>query len=182
MGVATQPEQSSQPIRLPVDSYGSTSDSILKYPENMSDKQDRIKFTAVEYSASGVTQEANAGSSALSQSTGIFRADRKTVRNGIGPSVFLPIQAAITDSSSVDWQGSNLNEIQRQLANMSLGAMTSTAEDFTKNLQGQVGKAISLAAESGNEIRVAVAGEAVGIQNLLGRFGTSFHWSTIKTF
>ncbi len=170
MGVATQPEQSSQPIRLPVDSYGSTSDSILKYPENMDSKQDRIKFTAVSYSASGVTEGSDAGSGALSPSSGIKNSNRKTVRDG--PSVFLPIQAAITDNNSVDWQGSNLNEIERELANLSLSAMRNKNKNVVTEVQGRLGNIVGKVASSAEEIKIALAGEAVGIQNLLGRFGT----------
>lgn len=148
--------------------------TYLVYPADMRDDQDRIKFTAVEYEATGVTAQANAGSINLPGTPGIRNPNRTDISNkkSIKGSVFLPVQASITDSNSVDWQGGTLNEIERELANLSLGAMTSSSSNFTEYVQGQVGAMVGKVAQAAPEIRVALAGAAVGIQNILGRFGT----------
>lgn len=134
---------------------------VLIYPLGMSKtQQDRIKFTAVKYEPSGTL---SGGS--------IEPRDRKTVRQG--PHVFLPVQASITDTNSVDWQGGSLNEIERRAVNASLAVMKSqTTKDLTKALQDAGDKSLKELAESSDEVRVAIAGAAVGLQNLLGRFGS----------
>ena len=137
--------------------------AFLVYPLDMEKtQQDRIKFTAVEYLPSG------------NLATGqINFQDRKTVRKPVGIPVFLPIQASITDQNSADWQGANLNEIERTLVNLSLGAMKKQDVKDLTGLFGQFGnKALQEVVKAGDEVRVALAGEAVGIQNLIGRFGT----------
>lgn len=145
----------------------------MVYPADMRNDQDRIKFTAVEYEATGVTAQANAGSTNLPGTPGIRNPNRTDIsKKSIIGSVFLPVQASITDSNSVDWQGGTLNEIERELANLSLGAMTSSSSNFTEYVQGQVGAMVGKVAQAAPEIRVALAGAAVGIQNILGRFGT----------
>jgi hypothetical protein len=141
----------------------------LTYPSDMSSKQDRIKFTAVNYQASGVTNERDAGSGNLPGTEGITNINRKVVRGGT--SVFLAIQSSITDNNSVDWQGSGLNEIERRLANLSLAAMRAGNQDVTKSVERESGNIIKEVASYAPEIRVALAGQAVGIQNILGRFG-----------
>jgi hypothetical protein len=135
-------------------------DGVLIYPLGMrGTDQDRIKFTAVEYQASG------------NLSSGLSYPNRTKTRSG--PHVFLPIQASITDSNSVDWQGANLNVVDRELVNLSLDAMKAqTTKDLGKAFEQSGSKALANVVKYGDEVRVALAGEAVGIQNLLGRFGS----------
>jgi hypothetical protein len=175
----TQPQQTSTPIlNTDANNVPSKFDPLsgLVYPiDARANGQDMIKFVAVEYQASGVTQEANAGTTGangLPATTGLLNVNRKNLQGKTSKgTVFLPIQASITDQNGVEWGGASLNEIERFLANLSLGAMETKSEDFTKYLQNQLGKAISEVSKSAPQIRTAIAGEAVGIQNLLSRFG-----------
>ncbi len=137
---------------------------IAVYPLHMGPKQDRIKFTALEYQASGNLSTGNIEARDRTSSL----KDRKPLGH-----VFLPIQASITDANSADWQGGGLNEIERKLANLSGGIMTAENETAIGSvLQDAARTARNDLLKSQREIRVALAGEAVGIQNLLGRFGS----------
>jgi len=137
----------------------------LTYPSDISNTQDRIKFTAVEYLPTGTFERFGLGTN----DPGLTRKNRTTVRDGT--SVFLAIQSSITDNNSVDWQGAGLNEIERRLANESLRAMTAGSEDVTKVATDFAKHVAKEVAKYAPEIRVALAGEALGIQNILGRFG-----------
>lgn len=140
---------------------------IAVYPLKMDSQavlQDRIKFTALEYIASG----------SLSSSS-IQSRDRTSNLEGKKPlgHVFLPVQASITDTNSVDWQGANLNEIERLALNTSLSAMNApTPKQFGEAITKGIGEALTKAGETSKEVQVLLAGEAVGVQNLLGRFGS----------
>jgi hypothetical protein len=152
--IAPQPQQQAQP-----------QNSTLIYPIEMrSTQQDRIKFTAVTYTPSG------------NLATGQITSPNRTSTTGktqVGPTVFLPIQASISDANSVDWQGANLNAIERELSNLSLAAMkTQTTKDLTGLFATKGEEAIQNITKYGDLVRVALAGEAVGIQNLVGRFGS----------
>lgn len=137
---------------------------IATYPLGMdTTQQDRIKFTALEYIPSG------------SLSGGTIAIQNRSNLSGKKPlgHVFLPIQAAITDTNSVDWQGSSLNEIERSFVNLSSNVMNASTKSALDTALGSAGtESIDKIIGSSNEIKVALAGEAVGVQNLLGRFGT----------
>lgn len=158
----TQGGESSTPTNPPA-TPPKTKKAFLVYPLDMADtQQDRIKFTAVEYLPSGdlATQKIN------------FK-DRKSVRKPFGVPVFLPIQASITDQNSVDWQGSNINEIERLAVNTSTGLMNApTKDDATTVLGNSLTRAVGEIIKNNKEVKVALAGEAVSIQNLIGRFGS----------
>jgi hypothetical protein len=138
----------------------------LTYPSNISGTQDRIKFTAVEYLPTGTFERFGLGTN---DQQGLTRKNRTTVRDGT--SVFLAIQSSITDNNSVDWQGAGLNEIERRLANRSISYMEMPGKQVVEQVQKDVGSVITEVAGYAKEIKVALAGEALGIQNILGRFG-----------
>jgi hypothetical protein len=126
-------------------------------------QQDRLKFTAVEYQPSGNLNAGTFGSQNRTSTQG---------KNIVG-TVFLPIQASISDFNSVGWQSANINEVQKQAVNLSLGAMNAGGvDDLTKVLTKNMDEALKKVSGANKEIKVAFAGEAVGIGNLLGRFGT----------
>lgn len=160
----TQEGENSTPVNPPATTPVKPK-SFLIYPLDMaSTKQDRIKFTAVEYLPSGNLQTQQ-----------INFPDRKSTQNRrtIGIPVFLPIQASISDQNSADWQGGNLNEIERQAVNLSTGLMNvGTVEQATTLLGTKLTAAVNQIVANNKEVKVALAGEAVGIQNLLGRFGS----------
>jgi len=133
--------------------------SSLIYPINMRSDQDRIKFTAVTYAATG-----NLNSGSLSPQ------NRKTPRSSTGPVVFLPVQASIQDFNSVDWQSDTLNPMQQQVVNLSSGVINSGG-DVTAAVDQEIGKAFENLGKSNKEIKIAAAGAAAGVQNLLGRYG-----------
>lgn len=148
--------------------------SGLVYPiEARSNGQDMIQFTAVEYQASGVTQGANQGSggeNGLPSTSGIFNVNRKKLEGKSKKgTVYLPVQSSITDQNGAEWGGASLNEIERRLANFSLEIME--GDQVVRRTQNALNKAIREVGELAPQIRVALAGEAVGIQNLLSRFG-----------
>jgi hypothetical protein len=142
---------------------------IAVYPLGMDkdDKvtaQDRIKFTALEYIASGNLS-----------TTSIQSRDRTSNLEGKKPlgHVFLPVQASITDANSVDWQGTSLNAIERKAVNLSTGLMNAADANAAGQLLGtKLGEATGDVIKNANAVKVALAGEAVSIQNLLGRFGS----------
>ena len=137
---------------------------VFVYPIGMRyTQQDRLKFTAVEYLPSG------------NLSAGTFGSQNRTSAQdkSIIGTVFLPIQASISDMNSVNWQEGSINEVEKQAVNMSLGAMNAGGvDDLTKVLTDNMGKALKDVSGANKQIKVAAAGEAVGISNLLGRFGT----------
>jgi hypothetical protein len=177
----TNPDQDAQQTSTPTQNTNANSEPIkyqdptgFVYPiEARTNGQDLIKFTAVEYQASGVTQQANAGTTGengLSPTSGIFNANRKKLAGKTSKgTVYLPVQASITDQNGVEWGGAALNEIERRLANFSLEIME--GDQVVKRTQNALNKAIREVGAAAPQIRVALAGEAVGIQNLLSRFG-----------
>lgn len=134
----------------------------LVYPIKMrSTQQDRLKFTAVEYTPPGVSTPSPSRSGSQGKKI-------------IG-SVFLPIQSSISDFNSVEWQGGSLNEIEKTALRTSLGAMNAkTPGDIGKTFEKELGGAAQKLLGSGNNqdmLKVYLAQEALGIDNLFGRFG-----------
>ncbi len=158
-GGSTPTTDTNQPQSTSDDSGG-----VLTYPIKIEKtQQDRLKFTAVEYQPPG-----NLGTGTLGSQN-----RKDTQGKKIIGSVFLPIQSSISDFNSVEWQGASINEIQKQAVNASLGAMNAKGtEDLSAELQKQYNEALKKISGAQKEIKVAFAGEAVGIQNLLGRFGS----------
>lgn len=137
--------------------------AYLMYPLDMPDTQDKIKFTAVQYQPSGA-----AGSG--SRPGQLSSRNRSTPRGGT--SVFLPVQASITDNNAVEWNQDTLNEIQVKAANASISAMNAKGTD---DLAAGMGKAyndtLKEVSKNAGDIKIAFAGEAIGAQNLIGRYG-----------
>jgi len=161
---STDQQGGSTPTTNPNQTQSTSGDGVLIYPLNMAKtQQDRLKFIAVEYQPPGNLATGTLGSQ-----------NRKgTQGKKIIGSVFLPIQASISDFNSVEWQGASINEIQKQAVNASLGAMNAKGTaDLSAEMQTQYNEALKKISGAQKEIKVAFAGEAVGIQNLLGRFGS----------
>lgn len=137
---------------------------FLVYPLKMADtQQDRLKFTAVEYQPPG------------NLATGTFSPQNRTSTQGkkIIGSVFLPIQSSISDFNSVEWQGGTLNELQRAGVNLSSDVMNAKNQaDLEKAATKSGQEAIDKVISSSREIKIALAGAAVGVENLLSRFGS----------
>ena len=165
MTVATAPEQSSQPIR-PTNqpAEGLKDDSFLIYPRDMSDEQDRIRFTLREVSKTNISE--------APKNLQITEASTRRV-SGIFPNqVFLPIQSGISDTNTVNWGSGELNEIQRQLANASLDIMGQSKTGLGEVTQGALGDLYRGILEQqgfGNLARLYFAEQAIGVQGLLSR-------------
>lgn len=141
-----------------------SSGDALVYPLKMrTTQQDRLKFTAVAYQPPGNLAAGTLSSQNRTSSSG---------KSIIG-TVFLPIQASISDYNSAEWQGGSINEIQKTAVNASLGAMNAKGtEDLSALMIKNSDEVLKKVSGSQKEIKVAFAGEAISIQNLLGRFGT----------
>lgn len=137
---------------------------FLVYPLKMADtQQDRLKFTAVEYQPPG------------NLATGTFSPQNRTSTQGkkIIGSVFLPIQSSISDFNSVEWQGGTLNKLQEAGVNLSSDVMNAKNQaDLEKAATKSGQEAIDKVISSSREIKIALAGAAVGVENLLSRFGS----------
>jgi hypothetical protein len=159
---STPTPDASKPQAQPTSSGGTG--AVFVYPIGMrSTQQDRLKFTAVEYQPSG------------NLSTGTFGSPNRTSTKdkSIVGTVFLPIQASISDFNSVEWQSGQLNELQKAGVDLSGRLMNSkTAKQAGQEITKTGQDAIDALVANSNELKVAAAGEAVGINNLLGRFGT----------
>lgn len=142
----------------------SSDGGFLIYPLKMqSTQQDRIKFTAVEYQPSG-----NLATGTIANQNRLNTTGKKLVG-----SVFLPIQASISDYNTVEWRGGSLNELERLGVNLASGAMNAeNGEQFKSAFEEAGKKAIEGLKTNKNEAKVYLAGEAVGIQNLISRFGS----------
>ena len=136
------------------------------YPEDLSsNKQDRIKFTMGYSEGSKIDATLKEG----------IKSFQKKI-NSISGSVTLPIVTGISDQSSVDWKGAELNPLQAfaaagamDLFNDAKGSKNmkqigaKAADIITGAKQGLVDTGI------GDAINVWLAQKAVGAQNLLSR-------------
>ena len=136
------------------------------YPLDLSsNKQDRIKFT-MGYSE-GTKIDATVVTGAKS-----FQKELKSISG----SVTLPIVTGISDQSSVDWKGAELNPLQSFAAAGALDLFNEARNNT--NAEGLIRKAGNILGDAkeglvnsgvGDAINVWLAQKAVGAQNLLSR-------------
>lgn len=153
---ATQNETTSTPINVPISQADVNlgSSSIKTYPINMKDDQDRIEFTVLEYSNRSLT------------SPDILTVGKPGFKKVEGsPTIYLPI-TKISDTNTVNWSEDGLNELQKGLADLSFKAMVPGGEpiDQGKELMGMTSDE-----GFGSLVRLSLAGQAVGLNNLLTR-------------
>ena len=142
------------------DTYGN-----YYYPADLqSNKQDRVKFTM------GYSEGTEVEASVVNQKS--FQKKYNTISG----SVTLPIVTGISDQSSVDWKGAELNPLQSFAAAGALD-LFNEARSGT-NAQGLIQKAGNILGDAkeglvnsgvGDAINVWLAQKAVGAQNLLSR-------------
>jgi hypothetical protein len=163
----TAPQQNqtttSTPVNIPISQpdVEFVSNNIKTYPINMSSLQDRMEFTVWKYKNRGNTNAASVNILSLGSP--------EYERVGSAGFVYLPV-TKISDTNSVNWQEDGLNQIQKELANLSLGLMQ-PGTTGNKPLD-QAGKLLDMARTStgfGNLVRLSLAGQAVGVNNLLTR-------------
>jgi len=96
----------------------------------------------------------------------------KTNKGIIEGRVTLSIQPSITDSNSVDWQGSSLNALSATAVGKSLQFMKTSTEDLGKavgDLLGQAAREFRNHDSYSEALKLYLAQEAVGVQGLLSR-------------
>jgi hypothetical protein len=161
---STDQQGGSTPTSNQNQTQSTSGDGVLIYPLNMAKtQQDRLKFIAVEYQPPG------------NLATGTLGSQNRTSTQGkkIIGSVFLPIQASISDFNSVEWQGGSLNELQRAGVNLSSDVMNAKNQKDLEAAATKSGQeAVDALIASNREIKIALAGAAVGVENLLSRFGS----------
>ena len=136
-----------------------------KYPDKISDQQDRIKFSMYKYGAkSGVLSSENSQNSKII--TGFGERDFKT---SLG-TVTLPLQSQISDSNRVEWGEGDLNPIQATLAtSLMSGDISDIGATFT-DLQGKSKKAIKeIVGDLATAGKLYAIGQAIDNKGLLSR-------------
>jgi hypothetical protein len=103
--------------------YGKGSYGNAKYPITLQvEEQDCIKFSIVQYVASGLkSAESAAGNRIVSVSSGGIPELGK--REILG-TVVLPIPGGISDSNGVDWQGDSLDDLSKAFADIAQSAIS----------------------------------------------------------
>ena len=136
------------------------------YPQDLSsNKQDRIKFTMGYSEGTKIDMSLVTGAKS-------FQKELKSISG----SVTLPIVTGISDQSSVDWKGAELNPLQAFAAAGALDLFNEAKEGTRfRDIAKKTGQIISGAQEGlvnaglGDAINVWLAQKAVGAQNLLSR-------------
>lgn len=156
---STQPEsgdsQGADVTETTTRDFGSGRD--MQYPQNISDGQDVITFTALTYASKNIT--------------GFSFDDRPRVKTGAtgGRSkgtVTLPIQSGIKDSNSAGWGEDTMNPLEAALANSALKLVmagdTSGISEAAKQVQTGT-------KEFQDGIGAAAVSSATGVKNILSR-------------
>jgi hypothetical protein len=153
--------------------------SILVYPANMSDSQDRIQFSIWEYKNRSLLRDNVSDPERVGQSAAIRveNLDLSVQKPGKEfdnykavekkPYVYLPI-TKISDTNSADWTEDRLNTLQMQLARISMSFMQGegggSGMDQTKQLIDW-----ARGTEFGSMALTYLAGQAIGVGGLLTR-------------
>tara|TARA_B100002019_G_scaffold223184_1_gene196069 strand:+ start:55 stop:1299 length:1245 start_codon:yes stop_codon:yes gene_type:complete len=130
----------------------------LRYPVDMAEAQDVIKFDMLKYEPKKVS--------------GFGFSERNSDRASIG-SVILPIPGGISDANACDWGGDTMNPLQIAGAAIALGALGSDA--VPGGLGGAFGDLKNQVVDNNPAVKGAIAGgaaaSAIGsdINSLLGR-------------
>lgn len=134
---------------------------VLQYPYDMSDSQDKIKFTAVEIEKSGMTAPGGASQSALSS----FSPPKNSFKQ-VDSSIFIGIQGPIQDQNTVSWGEGTLSAVEAFLFNTARKAM---GGDTGKALEDAMQSMYTAAKGSQGEIGDWLAGQAASVPNILSR-------------
>lgn len=130
----------------------------IRYPKNIKDEQDRIKFQAVEIQPR--TGTGAAGSLQFGFGEPIYKV------LGDGP-VIMAIQSPISDQNSVDWGPDSVNAIDSALFNLSKGFIGAQGKEPTGTDLGF--DLYKIAKDNQGRILNYIAGQAAGINNVLSR-------------
>ena len=131
----------------------------LRYPTDMADAQDVIKFDMLKYEPKKVS--------------GFGFSERNSDRASIG-SVTLPIPGGISDANACDWGGDTMNPLQIAAAGMAL-SMLDNSSVIGDGLSGALSDLKNQVVSNTGAVKGAIAGataaSAIGsdINSLLGR-------------
>jgi hypothetical protein len=138
-----------------------------RYPDKISDQQDRILFTMYEY---GVKSGALNGEVINTQNQKIITGfGTREFKKPLG-TVTLPLQSQITDSNRVEWGAGDLTPIEATLAT---SLMSSDISDIGKSFSGLEGKVKQAFKAAEGDLATAaqlyLIGQAIGNNSLLSR-------------
>lgn len=131
---------------------------ILKYPLNITDEQDSISFTAMEYGGLNFNNTSTIGD--------LFKLSKDRKLKAVSSSVILPIQSKISDTNSVEWGANSINAGQAFL----LGFLNNPGGTFeTLKESIKKGKAGGFLDNVGTAGKTLLFQEALGVKGLLSR-------------
>ena len=143
-------------------------EAYLYYPQNIADDQDKIEFSVWKYRTRDISN-----SETIIPSLGFRKESEEYQQVTDEPNVYLPISNKIMDSNMVNWSEDSMNELQRQLANISL-----ITANGANSMPGPVQRPEVAASEFlefmttnqfGNLARTYLAGQAISVNGLLTR-------------
>lgn len=142
---------------------GKTFNGRLQYPLQMSDQQDKIKFTAVEIEKGQFTAPDNGGALAS------FTSPNVTYKK-VDSSIYMAIQGPISDTNTAQWGEGKLSAIDAFVFNESRRMMgTNNQEGDGKDMVTKIWEALG---EGQQELKDVLAGQAASIPDILSRTKT----------
>jgi len=142
----------------PASVSGVPTGSYVKYPKDMKDDQDKIKFTACE-----ISSRTGGGGSGLQFSFG-----ERSYTPVAGP-IFLAIQAPISDQNSVDWGPDSVNAIDAALYEKSNTFMNTPGSQLGNEFQRFMREVNQEMRNQQGRFQRYLAGQAASINNVLAR-------------
>jgi hypothetical protein len=134
----------------------------LRYPTDMAENQDVIKFSLIKYKANKPKTGATFGRERISPNAKVGNGDRLILGT-----VILPVPGQIQDSNKADWSEDSANAKDLALAGLFGSAVSGDADTYASGLADDV-------AGNSEALKTAVTGalakSATGV-NVLGRMG-----------
>jgi hypothetical protein len=140
---------------------GKTFNGRLQYPLQMSDQQDKIKFTAVEIEKGQFTAPSDAGS------VSSFSSPNVTYKK-VDSSIYMAIQGPISDTNTAQWGEGKLSAIDAYVFNASRTMMSKEGQG-SSDLIGDLFKNLDAGQQ---ELKDYLAGQAASIPDILSRTKT----------
>lgn len=141
---------------------GKTFNGRLQYPLQMSDQQDKIKFTAVEIEKGQFTAPDNAGS------VSNFTSPNVTYKK-VDSSIYMAIQGPISDTNTAQWGEGKLSAVDAFVFNASRNLMGGEGGQAAGDMIGDLFKNLE---DSQQELKDYLAGQAASIPDILSRTKT----------
>ena len=134
----------------------------LRYPTDMAENQDVIKFSLIKYKANKPKTGATFGRERISPNAKVGNGDRLILGT-----VILPVPGQIQDSNKADWSEDSANAKDLALAGLFGSAVSGDADTYASGLaDGVAGNSEALK----TAVTGALAKSATGV-NVLGRMG-----------